>query len=196
MRSLTGPYYVTRADWRRWETQHPGCTPADIESGEVPSPPSSASKPIGRQWVAITQPVSELRVWPTDDGQPHPRTAQIIIYEGLTPTALQRFPWKSMLTVADAAFRTPLEETPADTGRRMSKALKKAFPDPDKPQRPGRRAHPDEFYISVAAEYLGLRADGATDPTKQLAQKHGYNRSTVAGWVSSARKEAICLRPG
>ena len=137
-------------------------------------------------------------MWPPCDGEPHPRRAQVTIYGGLTPAALQRFPWKSMLTIADAALRTSPEETLADSGRRMNKAFGDAFPDPDRPQRPGRRGRPDEFYRCVADEYRQLRAQAVSDPTNQLGQRHGYNRSTAAGWVSTARSRGYLppARPG
>ena len=41
-------------------------------------------------------------------------------------------------------------------------------------------------YRAVAREYLQLCAQGARDPTNQIAEREGYNRSTVAGWVSSS----------
>ena len=189
--------WVTQAEWHRWQAQHPGSTRADIAAGRVPPPPSSGTKPTGRP-VGITEPVNQLQVWPPCDGEPHPRRAQVMVCEGLTPAALQRFPWKSMLTIADAALRTSPDETLSDAGRRMNKAFRLAFPDPDKPQRPGRRGLTDEFYRSVADEYRQLRAQGVNDPTNQLAQRHGYNRSTVAGWVSTARNRGYLppARPG
>jgi hypothetical protein len=149
------------------------------------------------------KPLGELQVWfaNVNEGSTdwHGVSAvKLTSAEPLTPTKLQRFPWAKMLAVADAGLRQ-LEAVPRGQGEEADdaawKALRRAFgddfgnPDQQRRRRPGRRGHPDEFYQAVAKRYVELRAQGVTDPTNRIAREKSYNRSTVAGWVSTARKK-------
>jgi hypothetical protein len=104
-----------------------------------------------------------------------------------------------MLAVADAGLRGLWRPDDPEQSEAEWEAMRQAFGDefvnPDRTRRnrrPGRKGHPDEFYQAVAAAYTQLVSNGVTNPTTtiaQLSERYGYNRSTVAGWVSTARKK-------
>jgi hypothetical protein len=133
--------------------------------------------------------------------------------EGLTATALQRFPWARWLTVADGALRTFSSPYGQLDGLRILAALEhderleralsgeRLRPRPDPSRRPGRAGHPNRFYAEIARDYTALRQQGSLRPTADLAKQRRVSRDTMAGWVRRARErgllpEARGNRPG
>ena len=153
----------------------------------------------------------QLRVeW---DGEGRIVSVRLTDPEGLSATALQRFPWARWLTVADGALRTLGNPYGQLDGLRIFAALEhdhqleralsgeRPRPRPDPSRRPGRAGHPDKFYAGVARDYTALRQQGSLRPTADLAKQRGVSRNTMAGWVRRARErgmlpEARGNRPG
>jgi hypothetical protein len=117
---------------------------------------------------------------------------------GMTPSSLQRFPWKRWVGVADAELRyvmiaevfAELDAPRAIASRRALRAGADArrAPRGDGSARPGRRGHPDEHYRAVADRYRVLATSLVRNPTAQIATECFVARSTAAGWVATARK--------
>ena len=154
----------------------------------------------------------QLRVeW---DGEGRIVSVRLTDPEGLSATALQRFPWARWLTVADGALRTLGNPygggldglrifAALDHDKRLERALsgERLRPLSDPSRRPGRAGHPDKFYAGVARDYTALRQQGSLRPTADLAKQRGVSRNTMAGWVRRARErgmlpEARGNRPG
>jgi hypothetical protein len=153
------------------------------------------------RWSSPTEPngygpipfAGELQAWlaePKDDSDAGRRvtSVRVTLADPLAPATLQRLPWARLLTIVDAAARARHATNWQEHGAIMDEAFRRAWGG-EGSHRPGRRGHPDEFYEAVAARYLALRIAGARDPTNQIAKEANYNRSTVAGWVSTARKK-------
>jgi hypothetical protein len=195
------PTRAERAAWKRWIERAQGASGA------------TAARPSPFEWSSPTEPhgqtlgkpfVGELQAWlgPPESDEPGPiQSVRVTLADGLAPGALQRLPWKRLFTIIDANARAHLmpiqsEEDIAKQGRTIHEGFGRAWG--EQSRRPGRRGHPDDFYKRVAARYLALRAEGVTDPTNTIAKEANYNRSTVAGWVSSARRKGYLppARPG
>ncbi len=149
----------------------------------------------------------ELEVWFSSDADRRPSSVRLSLPDGLTPTALARFPWSRMLAIADSAW--VLHSDPSLETRRFfdnpeAKNLERAveaarhgrrLPRGSSESRPGRRGHPESFYSEIAQEYATLRQGGVTNPTAAIGEAHHVSRSTAAGWVSGARRRKF-LPPG
>lgn len=193
-------------EWRRWYTQHPNFDRSEVH---LLPPEFRWTSPTGGGW-GPQRFLGELQVWFESAGGEHASalgrvaSVRLTTAEDITPTVLQRFAWARMLTVAEAAARADREGqlnpqmTAAEWGHAIGKAFNKAWPDDRWKRRPGRHGRPDEFYRTVAEVYQELLAAGLRDPTNQIAQAVNYNRSTVAGWVSGARRRGYLptARPG
>jgi hypothetical protein len=193
------------------------CTPGDDGSVNVSWSPSerrddrvSPSRREPGQKGVVAPSSGQLEVWfasSTDDSGAweHVTAVKLQLTEPLTATKLQRFPWKRMLAVADSGLRAlwmPEDGAVSDASwQALHQAFGEEFANPaglPPKRRPGRKGHPDEFYRAVADAYTSLVSNGVTNPTTRIAQlseQFGYNRSTVAGWVSTARKKGY-LPPG
>lgn len=137
----------------------------------------------------------------------HPSSVTLI-GEGvnLGPEMLRRFPWKTWLTVADAAFRqafnAPTQSadinslfTPSGAdGSNLRRRVNRRAQAPTR-SRPGRAGHDDTFYLGVAERYRELLMQGSTKPTQCIADEAVVSRSTAAGWVRTARVKGF-LKPG
>jgi hypothetical protein len=188
------PTTAERAAWNRWKAS----SSEGARRGKVGQPsPFAWSSPTEPNGTTLGKPfVGELQAWlapPKDDQPVAVDSVRVTLADGLAPSVLQRLPWKRLLTIVDAAARArymPIlsKEDVAKQGRIIHEGFGRAWG--DEPRRPGRRGHPDEFYKQVAARYLALRAEGVTDPTTTIAKEVNYNRSTVAGWVSTARQRS------
>lgn len=143
------------------------------------------------------EPLGELHVWFQREAEDDPRSmpvridsVRVTLSDGITPTSLQRMPWRRWLTVADATAQAFSQPDWDVANRVMDKAWDHAWGDLDplrKGRRPGRKGHPDSFYRKVAESYLTLRAHGISNPDKRIADELHYDRSTVAGWVRVCR---------
>ena len=124
--------------------------------------------------------------------------------DGLTADDLRRFPWKTLLAVADAADRGLRETSTIGERERVSRVLAahengRRLPKPPTiAKRPGRGGHPDDHYQAIANRYKALRADGVTNPTTTIARERQISRDTAAGWVRGARDRGYLppARPG
>jgi len=119
------------------------------------------------------------------DGVDRPVDVRITTNDGLTPTALQRFPWGRWLATADAERRGD------EIARWEALGVKLTT----EPRRPGRKGHDRAHYEAVAKQYLELRAQGVEAPAKIIARRGSYNQNTVRGWIRQCR-ELELLPPG
>lgn len=186
----------TGKDGSVWVTWGPSPPPLRFPPGQLPT-----RRELRDMRDSVPPPDGEIRVWfgPSIDDPQYVSAVKLELAEPLTPTKLQRFPWKRMLAVADSSLRS-LERPDDDAASDASwEALHQAFGDEfanpfgsRHERRPGRKGHPDAFYKTVAGAYTDLVSNGVTNPTTRIAElseQYGYNRSTVAGWVSTARKK-------
>jgi len=140
-----------------------------------------------------------------------PDRVSLSLADGLSAGELHRFAWARWLAVADAAIRSlglePSAPPAADPWYRERQRLEFETQRQIEVQRamlkglgqkvlayrrkPGRRAHGDDFYQSVADAYLALLAGGERAPTARLAAEWNYSRNTVAGWVHRARQRGF-----
>lgn len=125
-----------------------------------------------------------------DEGGRPTRVAEVgLVGQHLTPTELQRFPWRRWMDVADAIARSGGKDY-----RKVRPAVRKDKGLP--PARPGRAGHDRSHYERVAQRYEQLRQAGnVSNPTAKIADEWGYSRNTVAGWVRRCR-ELELLPPG
>jgi hypothetical protein len=186
---------VTKAEKaavKRWIADHP--------NANITNPKAMRTYPI--RWSTPTEPdgygpmplAGELQAWladPDDDSDEGRAVTSVLVTlaDPLSPNALQRLPWARLLVIVDAQAKAWHAADGHQYATMMDEAFGRAWGDGGPPRRPGRRGHPDEWYQAVAARYLALRLEGVTDPTNQIAIEANYNRSTVAGWVSTARKK-------
>ena len=133
---------------------------------------------------------------PTSRKSPPERVREVRLSSsaGLTPSELQRFPWRKWLTGADAELRSA---TPSASGMSwqvdtsLPHAIAKAIGlklTPEPGLRPGRRGHPREYYERIAKLYEELRIAGLVNPDKQIATELNINASTVRGHISNCRQ--------
>jgi len=119
--------------------------------------------------------------------------------EGLSATKLQRLPWARWLRMADAAARAFAANSQGQgegilAWVKMTDDVEREFrgdrvrPTTSNPKRPGRAAHPQDFYRTVASRYLAFCQDGSAKPTHDLAASRHVSRNTAAGWVRKARE--------
>lgn len=139
-----------------------------------------------------------LGVWFHTDPEGWPTivaSTRLTLRDGVTATALQRFPWAHWLRVATGAARLRAERQAGqlDAGGHRRAALVLAenalIPKSAKPKKhPGRPGHPDDFYRRVAEVYRHHDLRGDPAPTKRVQEAFGTKaRSTAAGWVAGAR---------
>jgi hypothetical protein len=116
------------------------------------------------------------------------RQASLSMNEGITPTALARFPWDKWLTAADAYARRRSTDELGEAIRQANRAA----------ARPGRRGHPPSFFAGVAKRYDELRGDGERAPVAVIATEQKVSRNTAAGWVKRCRELGLLppARPG
>jgi hypothetical protein len=117
-------------------------------------------------------------------GPGRPSRVTLDLFEGLTPTALARFPWATYLAVADAA-KSGLND---ETGPGVVEAMRRAQEVPDRGRR-GPAGRGDAFYREIALRYSELRSMGSTNPTSTIAQEYQVSPGTAAGWVHRARRK-------
>jgi hypothetical protein len=130
-------------------------------------------------------------------------SAELRVPDGLTATALQRFPWARWLTIVKETARSEgAAEAPGDSARdpALSRLVQAATegkrlrtPVPA-PKRPGRRGHPESLYRGVGELYAQLCAEGDPHPRATLANQMNYSPNTMAGLLRKARERGF-LRP-
>jgi hypothetical protein len=149
---------------------------------------------------------AEIRVWFErnwfDQEKPNEiRRVQLTLADEITPTRLQRFPWRRALAVVDSVIRGFELNARARQGDpsaneeiwrqiEYNDALERKDRKPQAPttSKPGRRGHPDEHYQDIAALYTKFRKQGLHNPTAGIATEYHVERSTAAGWVRRARE--------
>jgi hypothetical protein len=196
----------TPAERTRWKKENPGATTEDVLANKVPGPFLWTSPTHPRPRHDINALLFELQAWPAandaDGSSGGFSSVRLTVPGEVSPSTLHRFPWNRMLAAADAAVRLrAAEDGPfaayADLADEFDDSLRGLFgavPHRRRgrrgktPGRPGRRGHPDGHYQWVATAYMQLREQGVSNPTTTIAEEHNYNRSTVAGWISEARK--------
>jgi hypothetical protein len=131
-------------------------------------------------------------------------SAEVRDPEGLSATALQRFPWARWLTVAKASARSeaaagrPGGSASDPDLRRLVQAAtegKRLRPISETTKRPGRRGHPESFYREVAERYSQLCEQGDPHPRATLANELGYSPNTLAGLLRTARQRGLLGPP-
>ena len=131
-------------------------------------------------------------------------SAEVRDPQGLSATALQRFPWARWLTVAkasarsEAAARRPGGSTSdADLRRLVQAAIegKRLRPISETPKRPGRRGHPESFYREIAERYSQLCEQRDPHPRATLANALRYSPNTLAGLLRTARQRGLLGPP-
>jgi len=105
--------------------------------------------------------------------------------EALAPRALRRFAPQSDLYVALGRAALKME---GEDARGAADALRAVG-------RPG-RGLPDEFFRTVATEYLALVAEGEPHPIKTLGLRHVVDISVASRWVKEARHRGLIKPKG
>ena len=140
----------------------------------------------------------ELQVW----FDPDRRVSALRLHlpDGLTPSTLQRFPWRRWLSVADSAgqlFSREMSDSEAeDEVRHLERSVDAVRAGTRAPRRsrggrPGRGGYPDSHYRHVADRYLTLFAQGRKNPTAIIAMEEHASRPAAASWVATARKKGF-----
>ena len=126
-------------------------------------------------------------------GSGRPSQITIKALKGLTGSEIKRLPWSKWIRNADVARRYGWEDADlvewadADTVDVTYGGSIEAPQSPERGSHPGRRGHPHDHYVQVAADYEALLKTGSRSPTQDIATARNYSRDTVAGWIRVCR---------
>jgi hypothetical protein len=131
---------------------------------------------------------------PTDRMQavPKPTHMDVRLNDGLTPTALDRVPWPSILGIAEACARRR-GVNPDDFLRELGIASPKNQRRRPLPKHhPGRPGHPPEFFEAIAAQWHEVRENSPQlSPAAIVAKRYGKSVNTVNGWFRICRQKNL-----
>ncbi len=171
-------------------------------------------QPIDDRWMAAYRivtgdgrpRVAELRVFPREDGfVSRPPGEWSGGFKGVEAQAPRQGLKKAIInrvrlqewTTQVRAIRAAWEQQVGPERARVMKGVLARFgplpasppPRTGTPGR-GRPALPDEFYATVAAEYVAALEAGRP-PVKAIAQRHATSEARVRGWVHRARAKGL-----